>query len=238
MKITPIEIRQKSFEKVFRGYDKDEVNAFLVTLSHEWEKILDESKDLRLKLENAEKEINKLREVETSLYKTLKTAEDTGANMIQQANKASELQIKETQLRAEKMTQEAKMTSSGILQKAEQQSRELLDRLLNEVKNLEQSYKMMQGLKENLLSDLRNLSNETLERAKKFSGSSDEKEFNLYLKQAREYASQFEFGKPLQGTTEDAPEAAPSADPHEDAPPLESAPAERRGQQSFFDQIQ
>lgn len=238
MKITPIEIRQKSFEKVFRGYDKDEVNAFLVTLSHEWEKILDESKDLRLKLENAEKEINKLREVETSLYKTLKTAEDTGANMIQQANKASELQIKETQLRAEKMTQEAKMTSSGILQKAEQQSRELLDRLLNEVKNLEQSYKMMQGLKENLLSDLRNLSNETLERAKKFSGSSDEKEFNLYLKRAREYASQFEFGKPLQGTTEDAPEAAPSADPHEDAPPLESAPAERRGQQSFFDQIQ
>ena len=238
MKITPIEIRQKSFEKVFRGYDKDEVNAFLVTLSHEWEKILDESRDLRLKLENAEKEINKLREVETSLYKTLKTAEDTGANMIQQANKASELQLKETQLRAEKMIQEAKMTSGGILQKAEQQSRELLERLLNEVKNLEQSYKMMQGMKENLLSDLRNLSNETLERAKKFSGSSDEKEFNRYLKQAREYASQFEFSSPMHATTEDAPEAAPSADLHEDAPPVDSAPAERRGQQSFFDQIQ
>ncbi|MEY4931055.1 MAG: DivIVA protein, partial [Bacteroidota bacterium] len=27
MKITPLEIRQKAFEKVLRGYDKDEVNA-------------------------------------------------------------------------------------------------------------------------------------------------------------------------------------------------------------------
>ena len=29
MKVTPIEIRQKDFNKVFRGYDKEEVDAFL-----------------------------------------------------------------------------------------------------------------------------------------------------------------------------------------------------------------
>ncbi|MEL7006752.1 MAG: DivIVA domain-containing protein, partial [Bacteroidota bacterium] len=29
MKITPIEVRQKVFEKKLMGYDKDEVNAFL-----------------------------------------------------------------------------------------------------------------------------------------------------------------------------------------------------------------
>ena len=47
MKITPLEIRQKSFEKEFRGYDKDEVNAYLRSLSQEWEKLLDELKELR-----------------------------------------------------------------------------------------------------------------------------------------------------------------------------------------------
>ena len=41
MKITPLEIRQKSFEKVFRGYDKDEVAAFLQILGSEWEKSSD-----------------------------------------------------------------------------------------------------------------------------------------------------------------------------------------------------
>jgi DivIVA domain-containing protein len=32
--ITPIEIRQKNFEKSFRGYQPDEFSAFLHTLSH------------------------------------------------------------------------------------------------------------------------------------------------------------------------------------------------------------
>jgi cell division initiation protein len=238
MKITPLEIRQKSFEKVFRGYDKDEVNAFLITLSHEWEKILDDSKELRQKLDNAEKEISKLREVETSLYKTLKTAEDTGATMIQQASKASELQLKETQLKAERMIQEARRTSSSILQKSEHQSRELLERLLEEVKRLEQAYKMMQGLKENMLSDLRNMANEMLERTRKFGEGSGDQEFTRYLKRAREYAEEFEFSVP-------EPEAETVASPEKKPEELSEQPApeeplvqERSGQKSFFDQIQ
>ena len=108
MKITPLEIRQKSFEKVFRGYDKDEVNAFLNSMSQEWEKIMDEHKSFVIKLEALENENRKLREVETSLYKTLKAAEDTGASMIDQAKRASELQIKETQLKAENIINESK----------------------------------------------------------------------------------------------------------------------------------
>ena len=73
MKITPLEIRQKEFEKKMRGYDKDEVNAFLQSLSQEWERTLDETKEMRIRLETTEREVNKLREVESSLFKTLKT---------------------------------------------------------------------------------------------------------------------------------------------------------------------
>ena len=98
MKITPLEIRQKTFEKKLRGYDKDEVNAFLLTLSQEWERMIDISKELKIKLETAEREVQKLREVESSLFKTLKTAEDTGANMIEQENKTAELHMRETQM--------------------------------------------------------------------------------------------------------------------------------------------
>ena len=62
MKITPLEIRQKTFEKAFRGVDKEEVNAFLTTLSQQWEKMLDENRELRLKLESTTKEVQKMRE--------------------------------------------------------------------------------------------------------------------------------------------------------------------------------
>ena len=43
MKITPLEIRQKTFEKAFRGLDKDEVSAFLLTLSQEMKTEMEEN---------------------------------------------------------------------------------------------------------------------------------------------------------------------------------------------------
>ncbi|MFO0266274.1 MAG: DivIVA domain-containing protein, partial [Cyclobacteriaceae bacterium] len=83
MKVTPLEIRQKTFDRTLRGYDKDEVNAYLLSLSQEWERMQDECKEYKFKLDAAEREVTKLREVETSLFKTLKTAEDTGASVIE-----------------------------------------------------------------------------------------------------------------------------------------------------------
>ena len=62
MKISPIDIRQHTFEKGFRGYDVDEVNAFLNSLSQEWERVMNDNKLLKMQLEIAEKELNKLRE--------------------------------------------------------------------------------------------------------------------------------------------------------------------------------
>jgi cell division initiation protein len=128
MKITPLEIRQKAFEKVLRGYDKDEVNAFLQTLSQEWERLMDENKEVRIKQEATEREVAKLREVESSLYRTLKTAEDTGANVIGQANKTAELILRENQMRADSILNEAKMKSKNTIEEAEMISNDRVER--------------------------------------------------------------------------------------------------------------
>jgi len=108
MKVTPLEIRQKTFERTLRGYDKDEVNAFLLSLSQEWERMNDEIKEMKMKFENSEREVSKLREVETSLFRTLKTAEDTGANVVDQAKKTAELHVREAQISANALLNEAK----------------------------------------------------------------------------------------------------------------------------------
>src|SRR5690606_21201020 len=126
MRITPLEIRQKSFEKHFRGYDKDEVNAFLLTLSQEWERIVDENKEFRIKLEAAEREVSKLREVEGSLFKTLKTAEDTGANVVEQAKQAAELHLKESRIKADGILNEARLKAKNTVDEAELRAREIL----------------------------------------------------------------------------------------------------------------
>src|SRR5258708_13719034 len=126
MKITPLEIRQKTFERTLRGYDKDEVNAFLLSLSQEWERMNDETKELKLKLEASEREVAKLREVETSLFKTLKTAEDTGANVVDQARKAAELHLREAQISAEALVNKAKVKAKNAIEEAEVMSKQLL----------------------------------------------------------------------------------------------------------------
>lgn len=164
MKITPLEIRQKTFEKTLRGYDKDEVYAFLQTLSQEWERTVDETKEMRFKMEATEREVNKLREVESSLFKTLKTAEDTGANTIEQANKTAELILRENQMNADALIQEAKRRAKNTIEEAESISKQMLAEMEDRLKSLGQHYKNLELHKENLLSDLKRLANETIDR--------------------------------------------------------------------------
>jgi cell division initiation protein len=185
MKVTPLEIRKKSFEKEFRGYDKDEVNAYLTSLSQAWEKVMDQNKELTIKLESAEKEIAKLREIENSLFKTLKTAEDTGANMIEQANKTAELHMKETQMKADALLSESESRARSVLEEAEDNAREIMDGLQFEVQKIEESYKQLQQQRDNLLREVKNIADGFLEQVSKARGNQDKYTIDDIVKRAK-----------------------------------------------------
>lgn len=176
MRITPLEIRQKTFERTLRGYDKDEVNGFLLSLSQEWERTIDETKELRLKLETCEREVAKLREVETSLFKTLKTAEDTGANVVEQANKEAELLLREAQLQAEAVLNEARDKAKNAIEEAETTSKQWLGEMEDNLKNLVLQYKTVESQRNNLVDDLKRLASEVMDRAERVRESA--KHFN------------------------------------------------------------
>jgi cell division initiation protein len=188
MKITPIEIRQKDFEKVFRGYEKETVDAFLLSLSQEWERIMDENKDLRKGIDNAEKEVVRLREVENSLFRTLKTAEDAGNHLIDSANKTAELHIREAQMNAEAIMSEARSRARTILEEAEEKAKEITGNLQDEVKSLERNYNLLTDQKDNLLRDLKLLLNEFSEKIDKYSGRTDTKKAEAKFKNAKHMA--------------------------------------------------
>jgi cell division initiation protein len=239
MKITPLEIRQKAFEKVFRGFDKDEVDAFLQILSSEWEKMVDEKKELSIKLESAEKEISKLREVEDSLYKTLKTAEDTGANMIVQANKASELQLKESQMKSENIVSEAKSKSKMIIDSTEKHARQIINNMLDEIKLMEHNFNTALNLKENLLADLTNLSSETLERVQKFKKRKDKSDIDKYINEARDFVTNFNLKnhKYSEGAVKDSPEKQEPEPIVSQIKNTVTTEKSENSESSFFDQL-
>ncbi len=192
MKITPIEIRQKTFaERMLRGgYDKEEVSAFLQSLSQEWERVQEENRDLRIKLEVTQKEVQKLRDVESSLYRTLKTAEDTSAQLIEQANRSADLQMREAKNQAESIVNEARNKADKILQEANNQSRMTLEEALSELKVREGEFRQLEMLRESLLKEIRHMATDTLDRINRVAEKGGSHIFEEKIREVRQSLSQ------------------------------------------------
>ncbi len=199
MKITPIEIRQKTFEKGFRGYEKEEVDAFLVSLSQEWERVAGDIQDLKSRLSLADGDVRKLREVESSLYRTLKTAEDTGANMMQQANRDAELQLREAQMQSEAILNDAKNQARDLIDDAELRAREISGELRDDLKKLEQDYRILEGYRNNMASEMRSFANGTLDRLE--NQNFQKVDFGSIMKSTNNEFESKAFQEPLLGET-------------------------------------
>jgi cell division initiation protein len=236
MRITPLEIRQKTFEKNFRGYEKDEVHAFLVTLSQEWERIVDENKELKFKFESTEREIQKLREVESSLYKTLKTAEDTGASVIDQARKAAELHLKESQFKADQLLNEAKTKARDTIEESEVRAKQIIADMEDRLKGLIEQYKKLESTREDMLSELKRLASDVMEKVERSRNSTrdfdPDKHLSIVKREAKKIAfPNLDYEKPI-AAKEEAPHQQEEEVAHET--PTES---QKQNQKSFFDEI-
>ncbi len=186
MKITPIEIRQKAFSRVLRGYDKEEVDAFLQTLSQEWERVMDENKEYRIKLDISEREVRKLREVEGSLYKTLKAAEETGSHLIEQANRSAELYLREAKAHADSLLREARAKAQQMLQETEVRSRRALEETLGELKSLEKDFRQLENQKENFVLEVRSMASDTLEKVNRVAARGNSFSFDDKINEVKE----------------------------------------------------
>jgi cell division initiation protein len=168
MKITPIEIRQHTFDKGLRGYRTEDVDAFLSSLSQEWERISGEQKMLKMQLELAERELNKLKEIELTLFRTLKNAEDNSSQITDQATRAAEQHIAEARQKADEMLADAKKRSVLMVQDAENQARYLKDNILNDLKAMEHDFKAMERYKDNLMTQIRTLASNAVDSVERF----------------------------------------------------------------------
>jgi cell division initiation protein len=237
MRITPLEIRQKTFEKNFRGYEKEEVHAFLITLSQEWERIVDENKELKFKFESTEREIQKLREVESSLYKTLKTAEDTGASVIDQARKAAELHLRESQFKAEQLLNEAKTKARDTIEESEVRAKHIVADMEDRLKALVDEYKKLESTREDMISELRRLASDVMDRVERSrqhaKGFDPDKHLSIVRTEAKRIAfPNVDYERP-------SPPSEDVQEKHEEVVEAPAAPAEapRKPQKSFFDEI-
>ncbi len=163
MKVTPLDIRKKSFDKVtFGGYDKEDVNAFLQAMSVAWENMTVKNEDLERRLAEALNELNRLRQIEASLLTTLKNLEESNHVLREQAQKEAHLIIQEAQVKANQIVEEAKTQAKIVTREANQLAYNSLAQMREELRKLDYSYRLIEKQKEKLTSQMTDFLKDTL----------------------------------------------------------------------------
>lgn len=101
MRITPLDIQQKQFPMRFRGFDVEEVYAFLEIVREEMEDMLRENASLKDNVLRTENQVKEFRDMESIMRETLITAQQMVEEYKQNSRKEAELLIKDAELQAE-----------------------------------------------------------------------------------------------------------------------------------------
>ena len=115
--LTPLEIQKQTFSRALKGYNPDEVRAYLHLVAEEIERLLRDvdrfSRENSMLREDLEDHSNRERILKDTLLSAQKVAED----LIGNARKEAELIVKDAELLAERLVGQA-MQRVGDLEKA------------------------------------------------------------------------------------------------------------------------
>lgn len=94
MKITSMDITNKEFKRVLRGYNSEEVDEFLDKIAEDYEALYKENSGLKEKLSNLDERVAHFNKMETTIQNTLVLAQNAAEHAKTNAEKESELIIK------------------------------------------------------------------------------------------------------------------------------------------------
>ncbi len=107
MRITPLDIQQKQFPIKFRGFDVEEVYAFLEIVREEMEALIRENSMLKENVSRLENQLKEFKDMEITLRETLLTAQQMVEDYKNNSIKESELIAREAEMKAESMVKHA-----------------------------------------------------------------------------------------------------------------------------------
>lgn len=107
MRITPLDIQQKQFPIKFRGFDVEEVYAFLEIIREEMEALIRENSMLKENVSRIEGQLREFKDMEVTLRETLLTAQQMVEDYKNNSIKESELITREAEMKADALIRNA-----------------------------------------------------------------------------------------------------------------------------------
>jgi cell division initiation protein len=103
MRMTPLDVQSHQFARRLRGYDADEVEAFLRIVSEDYESLVLENESQGDRIRRLERQVDELSAQEALLKETLTSAQQMTQEMRKSAERESEMRLAEVEIRAEKI---------------------------------------------------------------------------------------------------------------------------------------
>jgi len=119
MKVTPLDLRQQRFKTVMRGYDRGEVQAFLLEVSDDYENALRDNDRLRQEVAKLEAVLGEHRGQERNLRNTLLTAQKLADEIKENAQKEASLVVREAEGQRDLILQKAQARFEDVQRESE-----------------------------------------------------------------------------------------------------------------------
>ena len=112
--IMPIDIDKKEFSRDKKGYNSREVDEFLDIIVADYEKILNDNRQMAHKIKSLEAQLAEAQKDDGAMVETLETAKKLMADISASAERRAELMMRDAELEAENMLADAKMNIKKI----------------------------------------------------------------------------------------------------------------------------
>ena len=114
MRISPMDIRQQQFRVRFRGFDRQEVDAFLADVAEDYERLVKENALLKEQLTALEERSRGIEQREKLLQDTLLTTQRLAEEMKDGAKREANLLVREAELQSDKLLEETRAEEAKI----------------------------------------------------------------------------------------------------------------------------
>lgn len=120
MKVTPLDLRQQQFKTVMRGYDRGEVQAFLLEVSDDYENALRENDKLRQDVARLDAMLAEHRGQERNLRNTLLTAQKHADDIKEHAQTEASLIVRDAEGQRDLILQKAQARVDEVQREIDQ----------------------------------------------------------------------------------------------------------------------
>jgi cell division initiation protein len=169
-------IPEVSFSKSFRGFDVQEVSDYVQSVALFEDEMNRQQAVLIEKVKTLEQEVNRLREVETSLFRAMKLAEEAQKNWQEKVEKEAAKVLESAKKQAETVLASAEKEAQKAKLLVENERKQLIGQVEQEVKEQTRELKRLESIQAEIAGQLANFARQTLTSVEAWSKLEEVKE--------------------------------------------------------------